>query len=1192
MSNTDSGSAPDGTTIVNQSGGVSVEAETVNVGGDLIARDKIVNNVTSIYQRALTAAEEARQAHSIETEYLARGVSVYAERLRTNVTKTDDRGGPYKGLLEYRLSDAEIFFGRERAIGEALQHLDRNPLTVLHSESGTGKTSLLQAGVSARLIVNGHLPIYCRPYDVSPAQSIKQALLPNLSQTPGLSGASLRDFLWQVCNVLGANTTLYILLDQFEEFFLHLDEAQRAIFVRELAECLNDASLNVRWLLALRSEFFGQLANFRPRISNPFENDYRLNRLTRDEAEAVIAKPADRYGVSFEAGLIDTLLDDLGQTDITPPQIQLVCSALYGELGDAKTITRELYEREGGAAGILRGHLERVLNRVPATQRPAARQLLEALISSEPRRVIRTRADLVAELHKLGITSEVFDTVLDQLIQSRLIRVEGESADASEVSYELAHDYLLDEIKLDPTVQARKAAQELLDREVQSYQRYRTLLSDDKLAILQPRRGELVISDESRALLDKSERAFRRRRGLVFGGVGLVIALIIIGVIASVTAIGAQSSAQNSQRLQATSEAGAAMADMRSANAERQLGEAMALQATSEAAAATATVREAVANQALQQAFKQTGVVPVGHAPSALAFVGSQLWVANAQDDTLQAIESSTGAIVKTINVGAGPIALTFDGKQLWVANHDDSTVQPIDHKTGQAGEPIHVITGPHGLAFGGQRLWVIGRDDQTSDAPVMLQSIDPATGQTGEPLRLKSDLPFALTYDGQRLWAGETDLAAFNPDTGTRIGQVSVQIIGGEYPLTSLSDGQRLWVATFDNHSTVLLLRIDPASGSADPVFTDSVSDPAAKTRRSSPIGLAYDGTRVWLANRSTNTVWAIDPDTAMASAPLQVGIGPVAMAFGNRRLWVANQDDNTVQAIDPMSVPSAPLAVGDQPQALLVAQSRLWVAGNTTVRALSLTGGKLSAPEWSEAVPVGEGHPLMTYDGQRLWVAHLDDSLLQAIDPIRPAVVVTTTVRAGIQALTFDRKQLWIATYDRTSGQNSLQVLDPDSRTVHPITPLDGLVGTMMFDGQDLWLAFDNVVQKVDPATGAVSEPIAVGVYNNALAFADQHLWVATQLGTTTAGYVVKLVEQPTGEWLESDVGGNTPAALTPDGRRMWVAYKTGNVVQALDLISARHLITVPVGKAPRALAFDGKRVWIANSEDGTVQAIYPTD
>ncbi|CAG0936438.1 hypothetical protein TFLX_05311 [Thermoflexales bacterium] len=192
----------------------------------------------------------------------------------------------------------------------------------------------------------------------------------------------MRDFLARASNVLSTTTTLYIFLDQFEEFFTQLEETARPEFVRELAECPEDESLNVRWGLALRSEYFGNLASFRPRIRNPFENDYRLNRLTCDEAREAVAKPAAQRGISFEEGLIDTILDDLGKGEVEPPQVQLVCSTLYETLpSETRVITRETYAAEGGAAGILREHLGRVLKRdLPAEQRSIAQRLLEELI--------------------------------------------------------------------------------------------------------------------------------------------------------------------------------------------------------------------------------------------------------------------------------------------------------------------------------------------------------------------------------------------------------------------------------------------------------------------------------------------------------------------------------------------------------------------------------------------------------------------------------------------------------------------------------------------------------------------------------------------------------------------------------------------------------------------------------------------
>ncbi|HKZ70249.1 MAG TPA: ATP-binding protein, partial [Anaerolineales bacterium] len=201
------------------------------IGGDVVGRDKIIYNL-NIIQR--TAAEEVAQTRDLERQRLAQGVSGFVQRLLAQAEKKAGSGGPYKGLLEYRLSDSELFFGRERAIRDLMQNLGRGPLTVLHSESGTGKTSLLQAGISPRLIGAGHLPLYLRPYNVEPLLAIKRAFISDPSQTPILAAAPLRDFLRQVSDVLGLQTTLYILIDQFEELFTQLSELERGEFIREL----------------------------------------------------------------------------------------------------------------------------------------------------------------------------------------------------------------------------------------------------------------------------------------------------------------------------------------------------------------------------------------------------------------------------------------------------------------------------------------------------------------------------------------------------------------------------------------------------------------------------------------------------------------------------------------------------------------------------------------------------------------------------------------------------------------------------------------------------------------------------------------------------------------------------------------------------------------------------------------------
>lgn len=554
---------------------INITAETY-VAGDLI------QNITHI----LTAAEEVAQAQEFATRRLAEGVRDFLHRLQNIITvEPETNSSPYRGLLAYRLSDAELFFGRDRAIGELLVHLQRSPLTILHAESGAGKSSLLQAGIANRLLGQGHLPVYLRPYDQSPTLAIKRVFLPNLLDTPELAEAPLRDFLRRVTSVLGSEATLYLMLDQFEEVFTLLDDVVRTEFVTELADCLEDDILPVRWVLALRTEFFGNLANFRPRIRNPFENDYRLNRLISAEAEMVIIEPATRQGIGFEPELVETLLADLRDRDsgeLSPPQIQLVCSALYNVLLERQiatpdllsTITCHMYDEEGRAEGILRSHLNRVLRRTLNPQeREVARQLLIALVSSDQRRIRRTRSDLATTLATYLTAATSLDGLLDQLVESRLLNVE-EDEQTGEHSYELAHDYLLTDLEIDEATQARKAAQELLMQEVKNFRQNKNVrIPADRLGIIEAQKENLTILDadksDAETLLRLSQDKLKRDRQKFVAGIGAVTIMVILAIISTFIAVGANRLASQAQ------------ADLGTATA--QMGEVKSQQATAEA---------------------------------------------------------------------------------------------------------------------------------------------------------------------------------------------------------------------------------------------------------------------------------------------------------------------------------------------------------------------------------------------------------------------------------------------------------------------------------------------------------------------------------------------------------------------------------------------------------------------------------
>jgi len=492
--------------------------ESDQVGGDKIAVGNITGSVAAIgagaqviYQqieRALTDIERLEQAEAFERKRLARAVTAYVERLQRQAEQVQDkpgRGNPYKALLEYDIDDAALFYGRSTAIHALLDRLERDALTVLHADSGAGKTSLLKAGILPRLLADGHVPLWVRPRAVPVHQAVKHSLLSQSEQTRNLAAASLHDFLRQVADLLGGKR-LIVMLDQFEQVFTEQSAEARKNFVEQLASCLDDDLLPVRWVLALRGEWFTQLATFRPPVQHPFDNEYLLRVFTDAEAREIIIEPAGQRGVTYEPGLADRLIEDLAQEGkIAPPQLQLVCSALFEGLNGQTQVTHAAYDEADRAGGILRNYLDRVLSsNIPREQRQAARRLLEALVTSEKHRASRTRDDLVAELAMQGVSETTVDTLLFHLIESRLLRIEEEAA----LTYELVHDYLLEEIEIGPEALARKAARELLSQEMQAYKQYEhTLVSADRLDIIAAQGKDLALDVDAFDLLFRSALA-------------------------------------------------------------------------------------------------------------------------------------------------------------------------------------------------------------------------------------------------------------------------------------------------------------------------------------------------------------------------------------------------------------------------------------------------------------------------------------------------------------------------------------------------------------------------------------------------------------------------------------------------------------------------------------------------------------
>src|SRR5262249_15002631 len=100
-------------------------------------------------------------------DYLETAVAGYAATQMRRVFRAKAQvtpARPYKFLDWFELEDTNIFFGREAASQALYQRVLQARLTVLHAESGAGKTSLLNAGLAPRLIEGDCLPLFARAF--------------------------------------------------------------------------------------------------------------------------------------------------------------------------------------------------------------------------------------------------------------------------------------------------------------------------------------------------------------------------------------------------------------------------------------------------------------------------------------------------------------------------------------------------------------------------------------------------------------------------------------------------------------------------------------------------------------------------------------------------------------------------------------------------------------------------------------------------------------------------------------------------------------------------------------------------------------------------------------------------------------------------------------------------------------------
>jgi WD40 repeat protein len=303
---------------------------------------------------------------------------------------------PFKGLAPFETEDAEFFFGRERLVDELRARVRESPLLAIIGPSGSGKSSLLRAGLVPALGLDA---VVVRPGEALPERE-----------------------------------DVVVAVDHFEELFAPaVGEEERRAFVEALVEKAWDPERRSVVLVAMRADFFGRLAPYVELADLVGPNHVLLGPMSAAELRRAVEGPAARAGLTVEPGLVDALVDDVAGEAGGLPLLSTALAELWHER-DGRSLTLAAYERTGGVHGVVGRHAETAFSTLSDDERAIARRVFLRLVSDDGDSPTRRRATW----RELGAEDdERVARVIATLVERRLLV-------ADDGSVELVHEALLE----------------------------------------------------------------------------------------------------------------------------------------------------------------------------------------------------------------------------------------------------------------------------------------------------------------------------------------------------------------------------------------------------------------------------------------------------------------------------------------------------------------------------------------------------------------------------------------------------------------------------------------------------------------------------------------------------------------------------------------------------------------------------
>src|SRR5215213_2689120 len=406
---------------------------------------------------------------------------------------------PFPGLRPFETDEYRLFFGREGQSDELIERLSRARFLAVVGTSGSGKSSLIRAGLMPALrggmmkgagsgwriavMRPGGAPIANLAAELAKKDVLSEAGagLPG-DEAEAVIEATLRSGSLGILNVarqarLSEHEKLLVVVDQFEELFRSraahegsVDEA--SAFVKLLLEAAAQRELSIYVVLTMRSDFLGDCAQFQGLPEAINDGQYLIPRMTRDERRFAVTGPVGVTRGKISEPLINRLLNDVGDNPDQLPILQHALMRMWehwqAHRRDGEPIGLEHYEAIGTMTHALSRHADEAFNELPDERsRKIAEALFKALSErgADNREIRRpTRLDTICKITGASLAEVI--RVID------VFRGGGRSFLMPPVGTELRADSVID-ISHESLIRNWQRLREWVNEEAQSVRIYR-----------------------------------------------------------------------------------------------------------------------------------------------------------------------------------------------------------------------------------------------------------------------------------------------------------------------------------------------------------------------------------------------------------------------------------------------------------------------------------------------------------------------------------------------------------------------------------------------------------------------------------------------------------------------------------------------------------------------------------------------